>query len=112
MKKTRYLLWWILVTVFSFYCLSGCKVEETDYKRIKDLDYTICDESKLPDALIQLIHEKKTEPFKLTYKTKDYLYIVVGYGAQDRADLCINLQDLYVTKNANGTSQASSPTTI
>lgn len=80
--------------------LPGCKLEETDGKKIKDLDYTICDEGKLPDALVQLIQEKKKEPFKLTYNTKDYLYIVIGYGAQDRADLCIHLEELYLTENA------------
>lgn len=100
MKKGWYLFWVIFVVAFLVSYLSGCKVEETDYKKIKDLDYTICDESKLPDALVQLIREKKKEPFKLTYRTKDYLYIVIGYGAQDRTDLCINLQELYLTKNA------------
>lgn len=80
--------------------LVACKVEETQEAKVKDLDYTICDESKLPDALVQLIEEKRKEPFKLTYRTKDYLYIVVGYGAQDRSDLSIMLKELYLTKNA------------
>lgn len=85
---------------FLISALTACKVEETADKKIKDLDYTICDESKLPDALVQLIQERRKEPFKLTYRTKDYLYIVVGYGAQDRADLSIQLEELYLTKNA------------
>lgn len=80
--------------------LSGCEFQETDDKKLKDLDYTICDEGKLPKALVELIQEKKKEPFKLTYSTKDYLYIVIGYGAQDRADLGIKLQELYLTENA------------
>lgn len=75
-------------------------MEETEETKIKDLDYTICDESKLPDALVELIHEKRKEPFKLTYRTKDYLYIVVGYGAQDRTDLNVTMTELYLTKNA------------
>lgn len=100
MKKGCYLFWVIFIVSFLISYLLACKVEETDYEKIKDLDYTICDEGKLPDALVQLIREKKKEPFKLSYRTKDYLYIVIGYGAQDRADLCINLQELYLTKNA------------
>lgn len=90
----------MIVAVVWLMILSGCKLEETDSKKIKDLDYTICDEGKLPDALVQLIQEKKREPFKLTYNTKDYLYIVVGYGAQDRTDLSIRLKELYLTENA------------
>lgn len=99
-KKKNGLFVIVLVIAFLMSFLSGCKVEETESKKIKDLDYTICDDSKLPDALVSLIQERKKEPFKLTYRTKDYLYIVVGYGAQDRADLCINLQELYLTENA------------
>lgn len=100
MKKGWGLLVVIFVLAFLLSFLSGCKLEETDSKKLKDLDYTICDESRLPDALVQLIQEKKKEPFKLTYNTKDYLYIVIGYGAQDRADLCIQLKELYLTENA------------
>ena len=90
----------IMIFVFFISFLSGCKWEETTNKKIKDLDYTICDEGRLPEALVQLIQEKKEEPFKLTYHTKDYLYIVIGYGAQDRGDLYIQLKELYLTENA------------
>lgn len=75
-------------------------MEEASEKKVKNLDYTICDESKLPDALVDLIMEKRKEPFKLTYRTKDYLYIVAGYGAQDRTDLGVTMTDLYLTENA------------
>ncbi len=91
-------LWIPMMCLMLF--LVGCKVEETKETKLKDLDYTICDESKLPDALVRLIQEKKKEPFKLTYRTKDYLYIVMGYGAQDRTDLSISLEELYLTENA------------
>ena len=100
MKKRRYLLVTIFLVVFLVSVLSACRLEKTDEVKIKDLDYTICDESKLPDALVELIWEKKEEPFKLSYRTKDYLYIVVGYGAQDRADLSIHLNELYLTENS------------
>lgn len=100
MKKKRYCFVAVMVVAFLISVLSGCRIEETDDTKKKDLDYTICDESKLPVALVELIQEKKKEPFKLSYRTKDYLYIVVGYGAQDRADLSIHLKELYLTDNA------------
>ncbi len=92
----------IITIIFAFLIsfLFGCRWEETANKKIKDLEYTVCDEGRLPDALVQLIQEKKKEPFKLTYNTKDYLYIVIGYGAQDRGDLRIQLKELYLTENA------------
>lgn len=98
--RKKYLFIFIMLVGFLISSLSACKIEETGDKKIKDLDYTVCDESKLPDELVQLIQERRQEPFKLTYRTKDYLYIVEGYGAQDRVDLSIQLEELYLTENA------------
>ncbi|MGN0496554.1 MAG: protease complex subunit PrcB family protein [Lachnospiraceae bacterium] len=94
--------WILIVSILTFFiaCLIGCEVEETSEKKIKDLEFTVCDESRLPDALVDIIKEKKKEPFKLTYRTKDYMYIVVGYGASDRTDISVTMTDLYLTENA------------
>lgn len=100
MKRAKRIFILAMTGVFFLAALTGCRLEETDAKKIKDLDYTVCDESKLPKELMELIQEKKKEPFKLTYRTKDYLYIVVGYGAQDRTDLNVVLEELYLTENA------------
>lgn len=100
MKRRRYIFIFLTMLIFFLAALTGCKVEESNEKKIKDLEYTVCDESKLPDELVNLINEKKKEPFKLTYRTKDYLYIVVGYGAQDRTDLNVIMTELYLTENA------------
>jgi hypothetical protein len=97
-KRQIFLL--IMASVFLLAALTGCEIEKTSSEKIKDLDYTICDESKLPQELKSIINEKKEEPFKLTYRTKDYLYIVVGYGAQDRTDLNVVMTELYLTDNA------------
>ena len=101
MKRIRYIFIFAVTAIFFLAALTGCQFEETDSKKIKDLDYTVCDESKLPDELMQLINEKKKDPFKLTYRTNDYLYIVVGYGAQDRTDLNVVMTELYLTENAD-----------
>ena len=100
MKRTKRIFILVMAGIFILAALTGCKLEETKEKKVKDLDYTVCDESKLPKELVELIHEKKKEPFKLTYRTKDYLYIVVGYGAQDRTDLNVVMTELYLTENA------------
>ena len=100
MRRRRYIFIFLTMLIFFLTALTGCKVEESNEKKIKDLEYTVCDESKLPDELVNLINEKKKEPFKLTYRTKDYLYIVVGYGAQDRTDLNVIMTELYLTENA------------
>lgn len=100
MKKRKIIFLVAMLGVFILAALTGCRIEETKEKKIKDLDYTVCDESRLPAELCDIIREKKKEPFKLSYRTKDYLYIVVGYGAQDRRDLNVVLKELYLTENA------------
>ncbi|MBR1865490.1 MAG: protease complex subunit PrcB family protein [Lachnospiraceae bacterium] len=100
MKRIRRIFIMAATAVFLFTAMTGCQFEETEREKIRDLDYTVCDESKLPAELTELINEKKKEPFKLTYRTRDYLYIVVGYGAQDRTDLNVVMTELYLTENA------------
>lgn len=100
MRRAKYIFVVVMGMVFLIAALTGCRLEKSTDKKIKDLDYTICDESKLPEELYAIIQEKRKEPFKLTYRTKDYLYIVVGYGAQDRTDLNVKMTELYLTENA------------
>lgn len=100
MRRARDISIVVVSLVFLMAALCGCRLEKSEDEKIKDLDYTVCDESKLPDELKEIIKEKRKEPFKLTYRTKDYLYIVVGYGAQDRTDLNVKMTELYLTENA------------
>ena len=80
-KRLRF----VSIAVFGF-CflvavLTGCQMVKSDSGKIKDLDYTVCDESKLPEELNKIIEEKRKEPFKLT-------------------DLQVVMTDLYLTENA------------
>lgn len=79
-------------------CLSGCGKKE-ESKR-KDLDFTVCDDTRIPSELLDIINEKKAKVFKLTYINNDYLYIAIGYGEHDRNNLNVVVEDLYVTDNA------------
>lgn len=99
-RRRRYKILVVFLLAFFLSALTGCEFSETSETKLKDLDYTVCDESRLPQELKDLINEKKKEPFKFTYRTKDYLYIVVGYGAQDRMDLNVVMTELYLTENA------------
>lgn len=80
--------------------LTGCKTQNTDIKKIKDLDFTVVEDADLPGELKEIIDEKKENPFKLSYSNKDNLYIVVGYGKQNSGGYSISVDALYLTKNA------------
>ena len=91
------LLLTIMITVLG---ITGCKTEDTDIKKIKDLEFTVVEDADLPGELKEIIDEKKENPFKLSYSNKDYLYIVVGYGKQNSGGYSISVDDLYLTSNA------------
>ena len=80
--------------------LTGCSVEKTDRNKIKDLDFTIVEDSQIPAELMTLIEEKKASEFKMTFDTDDSKYIVVGYGAQETGGYSIAVEELYLTGNA------------
>ena len=95
--RTLALLLMILITVFG---ITGCKVEDTDIKKLKDLEFTVVEDADLPGVLKEIIDGKKENPFRLTYSNKDYLYIVVGYGQQNSGGYSIAVDELYLTSNA------------
>lgn len=99
MKRFRVALM-LLMIVITVTGLIGCKTENTDIKKIKDLDFTVVEDADLPGELKEIIDEKKEEPFKLSYSNKDNLYIVVGYGKQNSGGYSIAVDELYLTSNA------------
>ncbi|MDE7366900.1 MAG: protease complex subunit PrcB family protein [Lachnospiraceae bacterium] len=80
---------------------------DTEYREVisdegekVDLDFTVCEEGRLPAELVEIINEKKASPFKLTFTTREYMYIVVGYGAQQRGGCAVTVNALYRTSQA------------
>lgn len=93
----------ISVLVFMFCItsalLTGCKgVGDKEVR--KNIEFTVCDDTRLPDELKQIIEEKKGKMFKLTYISGEYLYIAVGYGEHSRATYSVVVNDLFSTENA------------
>lgn len=80
--------------------LSGCKVIKTGNDKIKDLDFALVEEKDIPKELKKLIDEKKDNTVRLTYSTKDYTYLVAGYGAQPTSGYSIRVDNVYLGTNA------------
>ncbi|CUH93855.1 protease complex subunit PrcB family protein [Herbinix luporum] len=87
----------IILTVFG---LLGCEKDESEIKKIRDLDFTVVEEADLPGELKEIIDEKKEKPFRLHYSNKDHLYIVVGYGKQNSGGYSVAVEELFLTDNA------------
>ena len=77
----------------AIFILSGC-ANETKPKAIKNLDFTVIAEERLPEELLTQINEKKSGSFKMTFVDKDSLYICVGYGIQSTGGYSITVNAL------------------
>lgn len=98
-KKKRYLCIALAIVVLSF-TLTGCSMASLDTTKLRDLEFTVVSEERLPEELKALIEERKTGDFKLTYNDKEFLYICIGYGEQATGGYSIAVNDLYLTEDA------------
>ncbi len=80
--------------------LSGCTFLSEERIKLRDLDFTVLSEEKIPEELMTIIEEKKKEPFQITYTDKEYLYICSGYGEQATGGYSIAVNELYLTDTA------------
>jgi hypothetical protein len=80
--------------------LVGCGVQTQDAEKLEDLEFTVLDPEKVPTELRDVLEEKKTDPFKVTYEDEGYLYICIGYGEQPTSGYSIAVEELYLTSNA------------
>lgn len=93
MKKLR--LWGIMAMCMLF--LTGCTLLSEEKVKLRDLDFTVLSEEKVPEQLMAVIEEKKAAPFRITYTDNDNLYICVGYGEQETGGYSIAVDELYLT---------------
>ena len=83
-------------------CMSviACGAKQDPMEKIKDLDFSVIAEDKLPEELLSMIEEKKADSFKMTFEDQGFLYICVGYGEQETGGYSITVNELYETGNA------------
>lgn len=79
-------------------CLSGCSMAGSRQIKLRDLEFTVLGEEKIPEELKSILEEKKTAPFQITYTDNEYLYLCVGYGEQETGGYCIAVEELYLTE--------------
>ena len=66
--KIKWRQWKIIMTaVLGALLLTGCGLLSKENVKLRDLDFTVLSEEKIPEELKTVIAEKGTEPFQLTY---------------------------------------------
>lgn len=89
----------VLICVGLLVLLCGCSVQKDDMEKIRDIEFTVIDEAKLPIELKQYLDEAKTEPFEITYGDEGYLYIARGYGTKETSGYSIEVKECFETSN-------------
>lgn len=80
--------------------LAGCQMQTDSSVKVRDLEFSVVENGKVPEKLAEALEEKKAEPFKLTYQDQGNLYLCAGYGQQATGGYSIAVEDLYLTENA------------
>ena len=94
-KIGRLLLFFALLPL----CMAaGCGTEKEEYTKTGDVEFTVVEEADVPAELLNVIKEKKSEPFKLTYTAEDALYLAQGYGEQPSGGYSIAVEELFQAK--------------
>ena len=98
-------------TVFAILCgvgsfllgitsLTGCGTEGVSNTKEEALDYTVVESEDVPVELLKLIDERKSSTLRLTFTTRDYTYIVAGYGTKETSGYSIKVNDVYLGNGA------------
>ncbi len=94
-KIGRLLLFFALLPL----CMAaGCGTEKEEYTKTGEVEFTVVEEADVPTELLDVIKEKKSEPFKLTYTAEDALYLAQGYGEQPSGGYSIAVEALFQAK--------------
>lgn len=80
--------------------LSGCTFSSDEKIKLRDLDFTVLSEEKIPEELKNIIEERKSAPFQITYTDNVNLYICIGYGEQKTGGYSIAVEELYLTDSS------------
>ncbi|UWO26218.1 protease complex subunit PrcB family protein [Marvinbryantia formatexigens] len=78
--------------------LAGCGETQPEDK-IRDLEFTVLEESDIPEALAEVIAENRQKEMKLSYQKEGYLYIARGFGEQKTAGYSIAVPQCYLAED-------------
>ncbi len=93
-------IYFLVVFLLGILVIGGCTLKKAGTEKIRDLEYTVLEETEIPETLLEEIEQKKSEDFKMSYCEDDGLYIVRGFGMQETGGYSIQMRELYLADNA------------
>ena len=92
----------IMALLLVLCALCGCSSTKLTKDEKNPVDFTVVEKSAVPEDFFNVIEEKKTESFTMSYTIDGYLYIAVGYGEQSSGGYSIQVEEFYETKSNLG----------
>ena len=74
MGNMKKLAVWAAGLLLSCVCLLGGCSDKGAEEKVKDLEFTVVGQNEIPRELMDMIEQKKTEEFRLTYTSGEDLY--------------------------------------
>lgn len=96
MKRTAAFLSFLILLLM----LGGCRMVRIEEGGRTSLEYTVADQSQVPEEAAQLIEEKKEKEFQMAYQKGEDLYLIKGYGRQMSGGYSIQVTELSASVNA------------
>lgn len=91
---------WMIVILLPAAAMTGCGIQEEKKVKVRDMDFTVVEETQINEELMEIITERKENPFQLSYAADQELYLVIGYGEQQTGGYSITVDELYAAKDA------------
>ena len=79
--------------------ICGCATQENVEAKLRDLEFTVVAEEEQPEALKDVMEQKKSSPFQISYTLGEDLYLAIGYGEQQTGGYSISVDELYETES-------------
>lgn len=99
-RKAKPIVRFCILLIGLLLALPGCTMLSEERIKLRDLEFTVLSEEKIPAELIKILEEKKNAPFQITYQDQENLYICVGYGEQKTGGYSIAVDELYLTDSS------------
>ncbi len=90
MKRFGILAVLILMIIWG---LAGCSTKGRQESERQAIDFTVVEQRKLPEELLEIIEENKAGEIRMAYEDGEDLYLIRGYGEQKTGGYSIAVKE-------------------
>ena len=91
---------WICLLAVLLMTISGCRLVRVEEEPRTPLEYTVVNPEEVPEEVQELIQERKSKEFQMTYQNEKDLYLIKGYGQQMCGGYSIQVEELGLSSNS------------